>query len=90
MDNNAKHYQLAAAKIKAAASRPRFMGRFSIRVAKYFGIIMVYSASADYYIQNGISAKSYLLKQAVWVAVGFVITLLVFLMNKKFFEIRKF
>jgi hypothetical protein len=36
VDNNAKHYQLAAAKIKAAASRPRFMGRFSIRVAKYF------------------------------------------------------
>ena len=54
-----------------------------------FGIIMVYSASADYYIQNGISAKSYLLKQAVWVAVGFVITLLVFLMNKKVFRNKK-
>ncbi|TLQ04972.1 FtsW/RodA/SpoVE family cell cycle protein [Pediococcus stilesii] len=47
------------------------------------GIVMVYSASADFYIQNGISAKSYLLKQAVWVMVGLVITFLIFAINKK-------
>lgn len=55
-------------------------------ILSIFGIVMVYSASADFYIQNGISAKSYLLKQAVWVMVGIVIMMFFFLINKKGFR----
>lgn len=54
-----------------------------------FGIVMVYSASADFYIQNGISAKSYLLKQAVWVMVGFIITTILFIISKKSFRNKR-
>jgi cell division protein FtsW len=58
-------------------------------VLSIFGIIMVYSASADFYIQNGISAKSYLLKQAVWVMVGLVIATFFFVINKKVLRNKK-
>ncbi|WP_412990120.1 FtsW/RodA/SpoVE family cell cycle protein [Pediococcus siamensis] len=43
-----------------------------------FGIIMVYSSSADYYIINGIRASSYLFRQLAFVLIGFIVAAFVF------------
>jgi len=43
-----------------------------------FGIIMVYSSSADYYIINGIRATSYLFRQMAYTMVGILVAGIVF------------
>ncbi len=46
-----------------------------------FGVIMVYSSSADYYIINGIRASSYLFRQLAYVMVGLLIAGTVFILK---------
>ncbi|GEL89979.1 FtsW/RodA/SpoVE family cell cycle protein [Pediococcus parvulus] len=55
-----------------------------------FGIIMVYSSSADYYIINGIRATSYLFRQMAYVMVGFLVAALVFELKLKKFRSSTF
>lgn len=50
-------------------------------ILSVFGIVMVYSASADISSQNGGSPGSYLLKQAIYVAMGLAILGFMILMN---------
>ena len=52
-------------------------------ILSIIGIIMVYSASSDFYILNGTSAISFLYKQILWVIVGFLVCFLVFMVNEK-------
>ncbi|MFC6261136.1 FtsW/RodA/SpoVE family cell cycle protein [Levilactobacillus fujinensis] len=50
-------------------------------VLSLFGIVMVYSASADIGSQNGGSPGSYLVKQAIYVLLGIVIVTFMFKLN---------
>lgn len=50
-------------------------------ILSIFGIVMVYSASADIGTQNGGSPGSYLVKQAIYVVLGLMILTVMVLMN---------
>ncbi|OLF68408.1 cell division protein FtsW [Levilactobacillus brevis] len=50
-------------------------------ILSVFGIVMVYSASADIGTQNGGSPGSYLVKQAIYVVLGLMILTVMVLMN---------
>lgn len=50
-------------------------------ILSIFGIVMVYSASADIGTQNGGSPGSYLVKQAIYVVLGLMILAVMVLMN---------
>ncbi|WP_141639468.1 FtsW/RodA/SpoVE family cell cycle protein [Levilactobacillus brevis] len=50
-------------------------------ILSIFGIVMVYSASADIGTQNGGSPVSYLVKQAIYVVLGLMILTVMVLMN---------
>ena len=50
-------------------------------ILSIFGIVMVYSASADIGTQNGGSPGSYLVKQAIYVVLGLMILMVMVLMN---------
>lgn len=56
-----------------------------------FGIIMVYSASADYYIiANGKSAFSFLMRQIAYVLMGVLITFVTFQLKLEVFRGKRF
>ncbi|GEP19585.1 cell division protein FtsW [Pediococcus argentinicus] len=59
-------------------------------ILSLFGVIMVYSASADYYLLNGIGAKSYLFKQLMFVLVGVLVVAFMFFLKESKLRDKRF